>query len=558
MTIQRRRDSLFKSSISIRSINDSFQKFSEGIRSARKNSDEIIKSTRESNIFKRNLVRKDNLFFRRRQENVRRKAREDELEASSVQGVPKTQGSILAKSTRGFLGRMLDFLGILLIGWAINNLPKIISGIQSLIKKISTVTGILGFFIESVKNVVMGIGTVIRETLSNVLKFDFLKDKKDIEEGMDKATQGLMSSQRELIQEGQAFQEADQFGLPEPPGFAVGEEEEKQQSRGEGVETDSEGQAKLSETPVVKEKLNEFAQDTEKEIKKEPEKEVVKGEADDIDSSKKLLEDSLTETDNTPPLPSAGMSGGVGGDTDVEDPRDVLKEKQKKVKEESQKKTTTTTTDKSSFSGAPSDVESVSQSKPVTSGKSSFLGTPTSVANINQNVTPKTTTLEPVNQYDPDFEGGKDGSRKVNLSSLISPSKKEVNIKTDRKSKNKVIDLMESQRAIKLKGGTMRLGSYDCEISTGTKAYSIYRKKTISERHRHRFEVNNKYVSKMEKNGLIFSGMNKKLGVVEIIELKNHPWFIGCQFHPELKSRVDKAHPLFREFVKASFKNSKN
>tara|TARA_A100001388_G_scaffold277018_1_gene266494 strand:+ start:1799 stop:3253 length:1455 start_codon:yes stop_codon:yes gene_type:complete len=438
MTIQRRRDSLFKSSISIRSINDSFQKFSEGIRSARKNSDEIIKSTRESNIFKRNLVRKDNLFFRRRQENVRRKAREDELEASSVQGVPKTQGTILAKSTRGFLGRMLDFLGILLIGWAVNNLPKIISGIQSLIKKISTVTGILGFFIESVKNVVMGIGTVIRETLSNVLKFDFLKDKKDIEEGMDKATQGLMSAQKELIQEGQAFQEADQFGLPEPPGFAVGEEEEKQQSRGEGVETDSEGQAKLSETPVVKEKLNEFAQDTEKEIKKEPEKEVVKGEADDIDSSKKLLEDSLTETDNTPPLPSAGMSGGGGGDTDVEDPRDVLKEKQKKVKEESQKKTTTTT-DKSSFSGAPSNVESISQNKPVTSGKSSFLGTPTSVANINQNVTPKTTTLEPVNQYDPDFEGGKDGSRKVNLSSLVSPSKKEVNIKTDRKSKNKVM-----------------------------------------------------------------------------------------------------------------------
>ena len=126
------------------------------------------------------------------------------------------------------------------------------------------------------------------------------------------------------------------------------------------------------------------------------------------------------------------------------------------------------------------------------------------------------------------------------------------------KSKNKVIDLMESQRAIKLKGGTMRLGSYDCEISTGTKAFSIYRKKTISERHRHRFEVNNKYVSKMEKNGLIFSGMNKKLGVVEIIELKNHPWFVGCQFHPELKSRVDKAHPLFREFVKASLKNNKN
>ena len=122
--------------------------------------------------------------------------------------------------------------------------------------------------------------------------------------------------------------------------------------------------------------------------------------------------------------------------------------------------------------------------------------------------------------------------------------------------KNKVIDLMESQRAIKLKGGTMRLGSYDCEIEVGTKAFSVYRKKNISERHRHRYEVNNKFVKNMKKNGLTFSGFNKKLGVVEIIELKDHPWFIGCQFHPELKSRVDKAHPLFREFIKASLKES--
>ena len=115
---------------------------------------------------------------------------------------------------------------------------------------------------------------------------------------------------------------------------------------------------------------------------------------------------------------------------------------------------------------------------------------------------------------------------------------------------------MESQKAIKLKGGTMRLGSYDCEIEVGTKAFSVYRKKNISERHRHRYEVNNKFVKNMKKNGLTFSGFNKKLGVVEIIELKDHPWFIGCQFHPELKSRVDKAHPLFREFIKASLKES--
>jgi len=128
----------------------------------------------------------------------------------------------------------------------------------------------------------------------------------------------------------------------------------------------------------------------------------------------------------------------------------------------------------------------------------------------------------------------------------------------DSKCINPVIDLMESQKAIKVKGGTMRLGSYDCDITPKSKASKIYKKQTISERHRHRWEVNNRFVKKMTSNGLVFSGMNKDLGVVEIIELPNHPWFVGCQFHPELKSRVDKAHPLFREFVKASLKEQKN
>ena len=126
----------------------------------------------------------------------------------------------------------------------------------------------------------------------------------------------------------------------------------------------------------------------------------------------------------------------------------------------------------------------------------------------------------------------------------------------NKKTKFPVIDLMESQRAIKIKGGTMRLGAYDCEIKPGTKTYTAYRqKKKISERHRHRYEVNNRYRNKLEKNGLIISGINKDLGVVEAIEVPDHPWFIAGQFHPELKSRVNKAHPLFREFIKAAVKN---
>ena len=124
----------------------------------------------------------------------------------------------------------------------------------------------------------------------------------------------------------------------------------------------------------------------------------------------------------------------------------------------------------------------------------------------------------------------------------------------DKKTKYPVIDLMESQKAVKIKGGTMRLGAYDCEIKPGTRAYAAYRKKKISERHRHRYEVNNRYRNRLEKSGLIFSGVNSDLGVVETIEIKDHPWFVAGQFHPELKSRVNRAHPLFREFIKASAK----
>ena len=125
----------------------------------------------------------------------------------------------------------------------------------------------------------------------------------------------------------------------------------------------------------------------------------------------------------------------------------------------------------------------------------------------------------------------------------------------NKKTPYPVIDLMESQRAIKAKGGTMRLGAYDCHIESGTKTYTAYRQKKISERHRHRWEVNNRYRERLEKNGLKVSGVNKELNLVEIIELSDHPWYVAGQFHPELKSRLSKAHPLFRDFIKASVKN---
>jgi CTP synthase len=116
---------------------------------------------------------------------------------------------------------------------------------------------------------------------------------------------------------------------------------------------------------------------------------------------------------------------------------------------------------------------------------------------------------------------------------------------------------MEDQKKIKNKGGTMRLGSYTCELKKGTKAAAIYGKSRITERHRHRYEFNNKYLEQFEQAGMIASGINPENNLVEIVELKNHPFFIGGQFHPELKSTVDNPHPLFVNFVAASIIYSK-
>jgi CTP synthase len=115
-----------------------------------------------------------------------------------------------------------------------------------------------------------------------------------------------------------------------------------------------------------------------------------------------------------------------------------------------------------------------------------------------------------------------------------------------------VISLLEEQKRVKDLGGTMRLGSYPCALKKGTKTARAYSRESIHERHRHRYEFNNKYKVKMETNGLIISGTSPNGRLVEIIELADHPWFVGCQFHPEFRSKPDHAHPLFREFIKAS------
>ena len=120
-----------------------------------------------------------------------------------------------------------------------------------------------------------------------------------------------------------------------------------------------------------------------------------------------------------------------------------------------------------------------------------------------------------------------------------------------------VINLMEAQKSVVDKGGTMRLGSWKCELANGSKAKAIYDRTIIDERHRHRYEFNNDYLDQIEQAGMIATGKNPDTNLVEIVEIKNHPWFVGVQFHPEYKSTVLKPHPLFVDFIKAALKQSK-
>jgi CTP synthase len=127
----------------------------------------------------------------------------------------------------------------------------------------------------------------------------------------------------------------------------------------------------------------------------------------------------------------------------------------------------------------------------------------------------------------------------------------------DKDSKHPVISLIEEQKKVKNLGASMRLGTYVCAIEKGTNALDAYKSAKINERHRHRYEFNNEFKKQLEDKGFVISGRNPERDLVEIVEIKDHPWFVGCQFHPEFKSKPDAAHPLFKAFIGAALDGKK-
>ena len=198
MSITSRRNSLRKSSISNNSIRNTFASFSKGITNAKQKSDDILKQTRETNLFKSKLIRKDGEFFAKRRENIRRKNREDELESSSISGVAKKEGNIVTRSTRGFLGRIIDFLGVVLVGWALVNLPIIIKRLQGLFKLIQRVVGILSGFIDAIRDFLVAIAKPIVNLIDALRKIDFTRQRKQIQESTESVNSGLTALDRDF------------------------------------------------------------------------------------------------------------------------------------------------------------------------------------------------------------------------------------------------------------------------------------------------------------------------------------------------------------------------
>jgi len=195
---QRKRNSLLKSSISINSIRSSTTNFSKGLSRTNILARNLVTQTRATNLFKSRKTAKDNEYFRKRRENIRRKNREDELESSSVSGVVKKEGNLITRSTKGFLGRILDFFGVILIGWFVTTLPKILDAFTSLINRVKKFTALLTGFVDGIRDFFTGITDGIKTALDGLPKFDFESFRNESEKDLENANNAMQLVNTEL------------------------------------------------------------------------------------------------------------------------------------------------------------------------------------------------------------------------------------------------------------------------------------------------------------------------------------------------------------------------
>ena len=289
MSIQKRRNSLLKSSISIDSIRKSIGKFKDGIVKSNSTASDIVKTTNRNNIFSRKLISKDNEFFSRRREAARRRQREDELEASSVSGVTKRQGNIVSRSTKGFLGRILDFLGIVLIGWFLNTLPKIIEKIKGFINLIRKVVGVLTGFVEGIGDFLTSFGTGILNAIDSLPFVDLMFLKKQNEENLDSTEGNLVRTSNDLTDT------ANEYSVPQNVGL---------NSFDEGIieDFDTEGGTKEPKDPKPKSPTEGGAEATQKDII--PQESLVPTLSSKSSVNDKILSDSIKDEKDVKELAS--------------------------------------------------------------------------------------------------------------------------------------------------------------------------------------------------------------------------------------------------------------
>ena len=234
MSIKDRRNAVLKSSIGLKSIQDSVGSLGKGIRKSISVAGEIVKQTRKNNVFKNRLIRKDAEIFRKRRENIRRRDREDELEAGGVKGAAKAQGNVVSRSVKGLLGRVLNFFGIILLGWLLTTLPKILKSIQTLIKRIQRVVTVLTGYIDGVKDFLVGMGQSIQSIFDTLPKFDYNQGKQDADKASKEIEGGLILANEDFYQTVQNFGRPSALGLdPQNPEGLIQLEEEGEKKKGD-------------------------------------------------------------------------------------------------------------------------------------------------------------------------------------------------------------------------------------------------------------------------------------------------------------------------------------